>query len=153
MPHAVPLFPRTFTRPLMDRLGVSRATICLWQRGLTRPPWKALPQIAEMINVPLSEVVKMLWRETVGRPGKCGCGTTVYPSDPTAITLDLEIPCAQCRRPEGKRISKESAHVNHRELCKKCAHAAELIKFTCEGYPDHDAIRWSDECLKRSKVE
>lgn len=127
---------------LRERLGVSKSTIYLWQRGAIRPPAGVLLQIAAILNIPLSEVVKIFWKENLGAPGRCGCGITRFPDDPNARTLVIEIPCAQCGD-KGKRITKAGAHVNHRELCKRCAHLAEKIRCICIGYPDHDATRWT----------
>jgi hypothetical protein len=137
--------------PLRERLGVSKTVIYLWQRGARRPPAGALLKIAELLNRPLHEIVEIFWKEKLGARGKCGCGITVFPYDnPKARTLLIEISCTHCGN---KRITRAGSHRNHRKLCQTCAHLAELIPFTCDGYPDHDATRWSKPCLKRGKKE
>lgn len=138
------LFPRTFTRALMERLGVSRGTVCLWQRGLIKPPAGALRVIAELWNRPLDDIVELLWKKTLGGPGICGCGINRFPEDPKARTVLIEIACTRC---SAKRFSQPGAHVNHHPLCRKCSHAGEWLEFTCVGYDDHGVKRHARTCL------
>jgi hypothetical protein len=52
-----------------------------------------MSRIADVLAVPLPEVVEAMWRETAGEPCPCGCGgTNVFPEErPEARTLAIEI--------------------------------------------------------------
>ena len=129
---------------LAEQLGVPKGTVYQWERGSAssvpshRPPWRLMPQIAEILVVTLPQLVEALWKETVGDPCPCGCGgTKAFPKDRLeARTLAIEIPCAKCGV---KRIHNRWKKGRHRKLCFTCAASVERIKFTCIGYRDHDA--------------
>jgi len=137
--------------PLRQRLGASKTTIYLWQRG-SRPQWRFMRRIADILTVPLPEVVQALWRENVGDPCPCGCGgKKTFPEEfPRATTLAIEIPCAQCGL---KRIRRRYGWDQHHKLCPACRNSVgrvERIPFTCVGYWDHDATRprYATNCRK-----
>jgi transcriptional regulator with XRE-family HTH domain len=141
---------------LAQRLGVPKGTVYQWERGSAdrrpsfRPPWRLMPQIADALAVPLPDLVEALWREKAGDPCPCGCGgTKVFPENPEARTLAIELPCAKCGIP---RIYKHRKKGRHRKLCPTCATAVERIEFTCVGYKDHDARRYAKTCPRTMRL-
>jgi DNA-binding XRE family transcriptional regulator len=135
---------------LTQQIGVPKSTVYQWQRGRGRPPWRLMPQIADALAVPLPQLVEVLWMEKAGDPCPCGCaGTKVFPENPEARTLAIELPCAKCG---SKRIYKRWKQSRHRKLCPTCATAVERIKFTCVGYRDHNATLHARTCPRTMRL-
>jgi DNA-binding XRE family transcriptional regulator len=141
---------------LAQQLGVPKGTVYQWERGSAaprpsfRPPWRLMPQMADALAVPLPDLVEALWREKAGDPCPCGCaGTKVFPENPAARTLAIELPCAKCGT---KRIHKRWKQGRHRRLCPTCATSVERIEFTCVGYQDHDAHLHARTCPRTMQL-
>jgi DNA-binding XRE family transcriptional regulator len=135
---------------LTQRIGVPKSTVYQWQRGRGRPPWRLMPQIADILTVPLPHLVEALWKENVGDPCPCGCGgKKIFPEFPEARTLAIEIPCAKCG---AKRIHKRWKQSRHRKLCPTCATTVERIEFTCVGYQDHNASLHARTCPRTMRL-
>jgi len=143
--------------PLRQRrgeLGASTTTISLWQNGHSRPQVRFMPKIAEILNVPLSEVVQAFWKEKIGDPCPCGCpGKQVFSEKrPNATTLAIEIPC-EC---EVTRIRKRSpGGYYHLQLCPQCTRknrGVKLTDFFCIGYWVGEEHLRTPACPKKKQL-
>jgi DNA-binding PadR family transcriptional regulator len=101
-------------------------------------------QLRDVLDRELPELVEKLWREKIGDPCLCRCGgRKIFPDDPNAIKLVIEIAYAKCGM---KRIREQGKQNKHRKFCKNCGSTVDRIEFTCVGYKDHNATRHAETC-------
>jgi transcriptional regulator with XRE-family HTH domain len=66
---------------LAAKLGVYVQSVYSWDRG-QRPSWASIVQLSPVLGVDAAELVRVLWKEKVGDPCECGCGSKkVFPTD------------------------------------------------------------------------
>lgn len=143
---------------LAQRLGVSRDTILLWDRGVHRPPRELVYKIADAFKLPAPDVAEAVWEEKIGDLCPCGCGgrkvfeppegSVFVDADPSQLRrvrmLPIALPCAKC----GKiRIHLHRKTRGHPKLCRSCSRLADRTPFTCVGYAEHNATRHAKGCL------
>ena len=117
-------------------IGVSDAwnsPIYQWGRGgrQTRPLFRYVVPLADVLESTPEEVIARLWGEEVGGPcdcDRCG-GVKILPTNPSGWKLDTERACAGC----GKTTVyyRNQGLPPHHELCMSCSRRKPHLQLTC----------------------
>lgn len=129
---------------LAQRLGITKVIVAFWERGINRPLWRHMVNLAKVLRIPEGDLVKRLWGEGLGVPCPCGCGgKTIAPDLPGAMTLSVVLPCVKCGI---ERVYKRHGKDSHKKLCRRCSQLSDRIEFTCIGYNDHGTTCYTRKC-------
>lgn len=143
---------------LAQLIGVPKGNVYQWERGSSeptpsfRPPKRLLPQLANALNVPVTDLLEKLWREKDEDDCPCGCGGKKSLADtvPEARTLAIVILCAKCGV---KRIRKRWKQKNHRKLCPTCASTVEYIDLICKTCGTPKRVKPSYVNARQRRIE